>query len=325
MSYSTELIDIDVLSTITRQKLLEYGLLLSDEKITLCPHHRIILHGVQHSHYIIICEHTNRKFFLKTLKEKDNALYCDNVLKKFRDDNGEYIYPTILVPVFNFNNTQYYITTFINGQTLDDVSETLTETQWENIAVKLRVHLERLSTLHAPFYSEHNGDQSDDYASIQKAKFLKRLEHPLFLNYSHTELEKALLYCFQILETSQYSKPTFLHMDIKPANIIYNPQNDFVTLIDFEFARFGDLDYGWTQVLLSGLNWFIPKYKKYIVPQLIKGHMTLEEAVNTPKLQCYLFYQIACNLIYYNDLNRDCPEVMKKIFVKLLHTFSKEV
>lgn len=63
---------------------------------------------------------------------------------------------------------------------------------------------------------------------------------------------KNFVRCCEILDTSRFSKPTLLHMDIKPANIIYNDRTGTV----FEFARFRDIDYGWTQILWKRLFLF---------------------------------------------------------------------
>ena len=72
--------------------------------------------------------------------------------------------------------------------------------------------------------------------------------------------------------------PTLIHMDIKPANIIYEPDTGVVALIDFEFARFGDIDYGWTQILLSGRNQFNQFYREQIVPHLTRDRINLDDA-----------------------------------------------
>ncbi len=57
---------------------------------------------------------------------------------------------------------------------------------------------------------------------------------------------------------------------------------------------------------------------------MTKGRLTLKEALAIPKYQCYIFYQTACNLIYYYDRNMDCPEDMKRLFEELLNKLSQE-
>lgn len=315
---------LNVFSAFVQKKLMEKNIISSHEEILLIPHYCMNIYKKQCSHYIIKCLSSNQRFFLKILKGNDNAFHCNKYLHKFLSETGECLYPTILVPEFEFDGMKYYITSFIDGVSLDNITETLTNDEWRIIASKLRSRLNELSTIHSSLYSEHNDFLTDDCATILKEKFLKRFSHPLFHAYSHKELGEAYERCCKILEASRFTKPTLLHMDVKPANIIYNSKTGLVTLIDFEFARFGDIDYGWTQVLLSGINAFRKEYKEQIVPRLTEGYLNLEEALEIPKFQCYIFYQTACNLIYYYEHNTDYPREIKELFEKLLKKLSKE-
>ncbi len=174
--------------------------------------------------------------------------------------------------------------------------------------------IDLLAQIKAPQYSEQGGFVSDGCADILKAKLKKRLKHPLLARYPREKLDRAWVRACEILDHSHFSQPTLIHMDIKPANIIYNQETGLVSLIDFEFARFGDVDYGWVQLLLSGYNRFHPIYREQIVPSLLWGRITPEDALESPKLRCYLFYQTMCNLIYYADRGQPAPEKMEKIF-----------
>lgn len=312
------------LCSLVYQKLVEQSIISAHEKILLNPYYDVNLHGKQYSHYIIKCLYSKQNFFLKISKGDDTSSHCNDYLRNFHNEIGEYIYPLILVPEFKFCGVRYFVTTFVGGISLDKISESLTTNDWENISQKLLVRLDELSTVHAPLYSEHNKFVTNDCAAILKIKFSNRFKHPLFVKYSYKELDKAFKRCCQILDNSHFTKPTLLHMDVKPANIIYNFKTGFVTLIDFEFARFGDADYGWAQVLLSGINAFCTEYKKQVIPCMTSGRLTLKEALTIPKYQCYIFYQTACNLIYYYDRNMDCPKDMKQLFEKLLNKLSQE-
>ena len=316
--------DCNDLCLLVYQKLVEQNIISTQEKLLLNPYYNVNLHGKWYSHYIIICLCSGQRFFLKISKGNDTASHCNNYLRDFRNEAGDYVYPIILVPEFEFCGIHYFVTTFIEGESLDNISESLTVDDWKIIAHKLLTRLDELSTIHTPLFSEQNKFITDDCASILKSKFTNRFRHPLFNRFSYKELDKAFNRCCQILVESHFSKPTLLHMDVKPANIIYNSKTGFVTLIDFEFARFGDADYGWTQVLLSGINDFCAEYRKQVVPCMTQGRLTLKDALSIPKYQCYIFYQTACNLIYYYDRDVECPEDMKKLFEELLKKLSRE-
>ena len=312
------------LSLLVHKKLVEQSIISAQEKLLLNPYHNISLHGKSFSHYIITCLNSGQRFFLKISKSNDATSHCNDYLHNFLTDTGDYIYPIIIVPKFEFCGISYYVTTFIEGESLDKISKTLTDDEWKIISHNLVTRLNELSTIQAPLYSEHNEFITDECSAILKTKLLNRFQHAVFDGYSKEDLDKSIKRCYQILDKSNYTKPTLLHMDVKPANIIYNSQTKFVTLIDFELSRFGDVDYGWTQILLSGINAFGEEYKNQIISYITKGHLTLNKAITIPKFKCYLFYQTACNLIYYYDYNIKCPEEIKQLFEKLLKQLSKE-
>lgn len=309
------------LETEVKKKLLEYDLISTTSKINLIPCHRIIIQGEYFSHFFIKCTYSPNSFFLKIVKENDNSLLCDRFLRDINDKNEEYFYPQIVVPPFTFQGMRYYITTYIEGQSLDTLPDTLSPSILNSIADKLLFLIDQLALITASQYSEHGNFVSDDCASILKKKLKIRLRHPLILSYSHEKLERIFNWCCKILDRSQFSQPVLIHMDVKPANIIYNMKTNTVSLIDFEFARFGDIDYGWIQILLSERNQFNQFYKEQIIMRMTNGRMTLDDAFKIPKLQCYLFYQAMCNLIYYYDRNLSCPKEIKEIFDYFISRF----
>lgn len=314
MEHKTSLIKYAELELKVRYKLLEYGIILTTDKVKLRPYHNVVIHGERFFHFVITCINSRQTFFLKVVKENDNSLLCDLYLKKICTKDREYLYPQIIVPKFSFKGMQYYITTYIEGLSLDTFPDTLPQNIWGNIADKLLFLIDQLTSLKALQYSEHGIFVEDDYASILIKKLETRLKHPLIANYLQKKFEQVLNWFNEILDHSHFSQPTLIHMDVKPANIIYNADTGAVSLIDFEFARFGDIDYGWTQILLSGCNQFNQFYKKQIIPYMTSGRLTLDDAFEIPKFQCYLFYQVMCNLIYYHDHHSPCPKEMQEIF-----------
>lgn len=318
VGHETHLVNSTDLGKETRQKLIEYGLIPASDNVRLRPTHRVIIHGEWFSHFIVTCPHSQQTFFLKIVKESDNFLLCNRFLPNLNVKGVEYPYPKIVVPAFSFQGMNYYVTTYTEGQALDTFPDTLPQNTISHIADRLLELINQLTQLKAPQYSERGAFVSDDCASILKRKLESRLLHPLISSYPRKKLDRAFNWAFEILDCSQFSQPTLIHMDIKPANIIYNAETGFVSLIDFEFARFGDIDYGWTQILLSGRNQFNQFYKEQIVPSITHNRVTLDDAFGIPKYQCYLFYQTMCNLIYYYDRHLPCPKEMVEIFEQFI-------
>lgn len=313
----------DMLIPLVKRRLIEHKMVQSYEEISLVPHYRIVSRGRTAYHYIISCDHTNQKFFLKVSKEHDNAPHCNDYLRELTNLDAGTPYPVILIPEFFVGDIPYYITTFVEGYSLDQAPSCLFSEKGKKISSSILELLDELSTVHAPLYSECNTFTSSDCPTIFRRKITQRMQHPVFKHYSETLLRRAIARCNDILDNSTFSPPTLLHMDIKPANIVYSPQTDSISLIDFEHSRFGDADYGWTQVLLSGINSFRAEYRKHIIPNLTEQNVTLFDAKRIPKYQCYLFYQTACNLIYYYDKNDACPPEMLALFQEMLDTLSR--
>lgn len=307
----------EALTAIVYQKLLKKGLLSATQKIYLRPCHAFTVKENQHTHFIISCSKPERKLFLKEMKPDDGAPHCNAYLQGIRDNDGKCPYPVILVPAFCFHDVYYYITNYIDGQVLDELPETFPNVFWEAIADKLRLRYDELGGIRSSHYSEHGRFIPDDCASIFLQKLAEKLQYP-GIPLSDDKREVAFDWCRAVMENSSFSEPTLLHMDIKPGNIVYDPVSDSVSLIDFEFARFGDADYGWAQFLLSGINCFSNIYKKQIVPRVIGDRMNLQEALCIPKYQCYFFYQLICNIMYYNRQKKKCPEEMIFLFERLV-------
>lgn len=308
------------LAAVVRQKLVQNGLLSEMQEFDLRPYHAIAVDGMRYTHFIIACSKSEKNFFLKVMKPNDGAPHCNAYLQKIHDEDGRCPYPVILVPAFYFHGIHYYITDFVDGQTLDELPETLPNAFWDGIADKLYLRYSELGAINATHYSEHGKFVSDDCSSI----FLKKLAEKLpssNIPLSGEKRRRAFAWCRRVMETCDFSVPTLLHMDIKPANIVYDPGRDSVSLIDFEFARFGDTDYGWTQLLLSGINRFNSVYINQIVPRVTGDRLTLKDAVNIPKYQCYLFYQLICNFNYYNGQGMSVPEAMESLFEQLTNLF----
>lgn len=299
---------------LVKSKLVEANLIVNDDSITLSPLHFFPFNGDERHHYVISCEKTSKKFFLKLYKGSDGLLDCSEYLKDLMAANPEVHYPTICTPLFIFNDDQYFITEYIDGKDVEMQDQTLSDSEWHLIAINVRKQIDLISSIHAPHYSEKNEFLTEDCAKTLTLKLTKRLKHAALSKYVAKDLQDAFEVCVNILLGSTYSEPTLIHMDVKPANIIYCPDSGKVSLIDFEHSRFGDYDYGIIQLLLTNYNSFSNNYKTKMFPELIKGLITFEEACSVPKLQVYLFYQSLCNIIYYYDRKLKCPEEMRTIF-----------
>lgn len=317
---STEYPDLNELTKFVRQKLLDFNLITEQVRILLRPHHSIMAQGRQLTHYIITCSLPDKKFFLKVLKDNDATPLCERFITQSGNNHSGITSPSIVVPQFNYLGVEYYITTFISGDSVDTLiqNKAVDINDLKYIALEVKKSIQALSKITAAEFSLGCTFVGNDFRDVFETRLSKRLSHPVVANYDSKMIIAAQNSCKDIIRDSEFSTPSLLHMDIKPANIVYNPTTRAVTLIDFEQSRFGDTDYGWTQVLLSGYNIFGYEYNNYMYPYIIEDQISLAQACTQPKFMCYLFYQSLCNLIFYYDRNRTCPDAMKAIFDKML-------
>lgn len=311
------------LMPIVREKLIRNGLIGIDETIELIPCHDIVLDNVPRNHYIIQCSEAESKFFLKLQKKVDNIIHCDEYIKAIHQ-NEDYALPHVLVAPFPFHNDMFFITNYVEGYDLEKLDLELSDTQWKKAAGDIRKQLAMLSNIHTSCYSEHNIFFTEGYPEIFREKLRTKMKHISLAGYDRIKMQSAYNNSLSILNNSTFSEPSLIHMDVKPANIIFDPKTEKAVLIDFEFARFGDLDYGIVQVLLTQFNFFSDNYKKKMFPVLTDGLIIFSQACETPKLRVYLWYQTMCNIIYYYNNKAQCPGEMKSIFENMLNLLSKE-
>lgn len=318
-----KMLEIKELTPIVQNKLIEKGLIDSDKTIRLTACHDIVLDNVPRNHYVIHCIETGSRFFLKLQKKVDNIIHCNEYIQAIYK-NEDYALPHVLISPFSVHNDMFFITNYVEGYDLDILDLELSDTQWKKAAEDIRQQLMLLADIHTPYYSEHNKFFTGEYSEMFREKLQTRIKHISLTGYDESKMLSAYHNSLKILNNSTFSKPSLIHMDVKPANIIFDPKTEKAVLIDFEFARFGDLDYGIVQVLLTQFNSFSDNYKKKMFPVLTDGFITFNQACEIPKLQVYLWYQTMCNIIYYYNHKTQCPNEMKSIYEKMLNLLSKE-
>ena len=295
-------------------KLVTHNLIAATDDIILRPCHNVIIDGKCQSHFEATSVESGTKFFVKALKEHDNLLFCSDYLRSFISNDGNYAYQVVLVEPFYVGELQYFITTFNEGKTLGELSNRLSDKQYKEICLGIENRFKELASIHADQYSENDSFVSAGCAEILISKLKRRLEHPMSRHYPQVEIAQIVNNFNKILTNATYSIPTLLHMDIKPDNILYNEKNGSVYLLDFELARFGDIDFGKTQLLLSGYHGYDSSYINKVWKNFINEEFNMKNVLTDTKYLCYLFYQSLCNLIFYDSRNMICPEPMKQVF-----------
>ena len=294
------------------------GLIENKQSIKMTPWHFITVNGEQCSHYLVECE--GKKFFLKTVKDEDNTIFCLKCLDRFKETLDLRYFPQLVANEFSYNQAKYYFLNYIEGETLEDICEKLSDSEWIVLADGIKKRIDTLKKCKANSYFENGHWCNKNYGDVLIDKLNKRLDYPLNIK----ELEHNKTYIINkfksLLKYTLFPKTSLIHMDVKPGNIIFNRKTNGVYLIDFELARFCDVDYGNVQVLLTKYKGYNQKYSDKVITRLIEN-FTLENAVHDNKCLCYLFYQCLCNLIFYDSRKLVCPNEMRMVFDHILYLF----
>ena len=316
MNLHTDNVFIETVSSI----LSNAGLISHDETLMLIPSHFITIGGNPSSHYKIICG--NKKFFLKSVKDNDNTVFCLPYLHTLNCKYGVGRFPELLSQTFSYKDRDFYILEYLEGETFEELDGIFSEEEWRIVAMKLKERIHELYSCTSDKYSDRAKFYSESFGELLSNKLTNRLKNSLFAQFSTNKLATATATFNRILSNVTFPKAHLIHMDVKPANIIYNRNEKKVSLIDFENARFCDYDFGRTQLLLTAYKGYSETYTKYVLPYLTDG-FTIESAVKDDKCLSYLYYQTLCNLIFYESRHLPCPTAMSDLFNKLLNILAK--
>jgi len=263
-------------------------------------------------HYIITIPRKKEKFFIRMLKEKDNSFHVMPFLKDLANDYKNSL-PIALTKPFIIGKNTYTITSYIEGDTLEFLLPNLTDSELKQVAFIINEKLQRMHSVEHSKYSLGNEFCNRPfneilYVQIEKQFYENECIYSQF-NFDPEMLLDAIRY---ILNRSFFSKPTLVHMDIKPANIIIS-SND-VILIDYELSRFADIDYEWVNLLIKTLHSYDKRFIQYVLDPIIqKNFISLEQAIKNEKHCVYLLYLSLNMYIYYFKSNRFCPQDIIKL------------
>ena len=141
------------------------------------------------------------------------------------------------------------ITPFIKGNTLNDITEICPNAVVE-IGENLYKKIEQIHSIeYAPYDIKEQKQYSNCYALIKKQYegYLKKIVEIGFLN--EAEKRKIENFIEGLQPELEKVRTTFVHADLKGANIVYQKENNQVFPIDFEICFVGDPDYDWARII----------------------------------------------------------------------------
>lgn len=291
-------------------KLIDEKLMCNDDNISIKEIHPIIQDGQIMHHHIVTVERTNKKYLIRTIKEKDYSCSVMNYLVSLNNMSNRVIFPHALTSPFVIGDHTYIVTSYIEGENLESQIKTLSNEELVDLSYKIEENLKLIHSVTNDKYSDGIHPVNVSFGEIMYDKIFKQFhdKHNIFAK--EIDVNKLLDTVNSILSQSSFSKPTLVHMDLKPANIIISSQKE-VHLIDFELSRFADLDYEWTNLLIKLVHAYDDKFKQYILNPIIeKNFLSLDKAILIDKYKVYLLYLSINKFIYCFKHVTPCPKTI---------------
>lgn len=249
-------------------------------------------------HHIVTVERTNKKYLIRTIKEKDYSSSIMNYLVSLNNLSSHAVFLHALTSPFVIGNHSYIVTTYLEGENLESQIETLSNEEPVDLSYEIEENLKLIHSVTNDKYSDGIRPVNASFGKIMYDKIFKQFHDECNIFAKGIDINKLLDTANSILSQSSFSKPTLVHMDLKPANIIISPQKE-VHLIDFELSRFADLDYEWTNLLIKIAYAYDEKFKQYVLTPIIeKNFLSLDKAVLIDKYKVYLLYLSINKYIY---------------------------
>lgn len=136
----------------------------------------------------------------------------------------------------------YLIEYYIEGSSLDKIHHTLSRKNWEHIAHGLAIFLQELMAIQStqPSVFKSPRKNYDSYGEVIKESILRHLEQHTSLSVISPTAANRIREMLEDIGSVFHGNVTFLHFDIKPQNIVFDPQSKRVAFIDYEHSRMGD-------------------------------------------------------------------------------------
>lgn len=321
-----EVIHRDKLYQKFQKKLIGEGLISVQDNIKIEIIYRTQLNGINIYHYLVKSSLNQKKFLIKTIKEKDYSYAVMDNLNQLNEAFPLHQYPRVLAKPFSIDQHTYVITSYLEGKELSTLITALSEEDLLRISELLDVKLKCIHTITSEQYSEGHQFSDNSFATIMSNKIYNQLYNN---NYyikqliGNRDINSLLTTANDILYNSKFSEPTFIHMDVKPENIIISSSGD-VHLIDFELSRFGDLEYEWSNILIKTLHLDREKFNRYVLNPIIeKNFLVLDEAIKIDKYKVYLLYLSMNAYIHCFKYNKKCSHNITELIDTILNQLTK--
>lgn len=311
------------LNELFREKLISERIISPFTRISIEEVYSVRLNKVTYKHYLAKVPSQNCSYFIKAIKEKENTFAVSEYLMSLSSFDFPFYYPHVLTKPFQIGAMRYIITSYLDGKTLREEIEDMPLEELKGIFSILSSKLKSIHSITSKYYTAGDRFSYLTYPEIMSEKLKLQFSNSnLYPLVNRTRLSNLIPMIQRILLEANYSSPTLIHMDIKPDNIVISPSGD-VNLIDFELARFGDLDYEWVNLLIKGLLPHSRRFKEFILyPTISENFIFIDQALKIDKYKVYLLYHAINIYLYYLRTDRTCPAPIISLILDIIHRLS---
>jgi aminoglycoside phosphotransferase (APT) family kinase protein len=189
----------------------------------------------------------------------------------------------------------YMVVVYAEGESLD--KSLIWSTHAESIIISLKQLLTDIHSISGDYFGHLAGPRYRSWQAFIDVRFWRHVL-PLVRAGMISEDDLRMIRALYDEASAAFRevRPILLHGDVKPANIVFDIAQGRTTLVDFELARFGDVDFEWSKMLRLSLRW--PEYGR-IIAQPLLDEAFLEgprERTVKSKLLLYALYH-ACSFL----------------------------
>lgn len=261
------------------------------------------LNDLQPQVYIVRDKSQKPLWRIRVISERKNALRTEEKVCLLLDEcNMECFYPKVYKKYPNIPQLgDILITDYKNGNSIDKCIFNLSENEYNIIVLQLLQDLKKLHSVKSYKFSDFSNFSSDSWFDFFKYKLNKHLQNAknnqLLSSEEFKNIGDLLLDEQEIFKMNSGS---LIHFDIKPANIIWDFENQKTYLIDFEMSRFGDPLMEFTKGKFTALLFNNFLYDKKIWMPLVERYFeqSYERVFSSRKASWYLFYHYAAHCNY---------------------------
>jgi aminoglycoside phosphotransferase (APT) family kinase protein len=196
---------------------------------------------------------------------------------------------------FQAGEPAYLVTAYAEGVSLDKDLSWVTHT--ESVLASLGRLLGDIHEIVGDYYGHLSGPRYASWQAFVDVRFWRHVLPLVRAGFiSEDDLRRIRALYEEAREALDDVRPTLLHGDVKPANIVFDASRGRTVLVDFELARFGDVDFEWSKLYRLALRW--PEYRGLIAESTLSG-VSFDQArgrAGDAKLLLYEVYH-ACSFL----------------------------